>query len=179
MKKYLLAIMIFMTAYSACANVALGERSYQGEQRYNGWVSYHKLAPKKQQSITFPSTITCLRYCQEIKTHSKAYNVPEKLIVAIIYHESHFNAKAVSSSGAKGLMQLMDFNSKGINPFDPNANIQTGTALIARLLKKYNSVELALAAYNAGEGNVAKYNGVPPFPETQRYVQNVLRHYKQ
>lgn len=104
--------------------------------------------------------------------------MPEKLIVAIIYYESHFNPKAVSSSGAKGLMQLMDFNSKGINPFDPNANIQAGTALMARLLKKYNSIELALAAYNAGEGNVAKYNGVPPFPETQRYIQNVLRHYK-
>lgn len=169
--------MIVMIAHSAFANVVQGGRSYQGERRYNGWVSYHKLAPQKPPSITFPSTIQCLRYCQEIKVHSKAYHVPEKLIVAIIYHESHFNPKAVSHSGAKGLMQLMDVNSKGINPFDPNANIQAGTALIARLLKKYNSIELALAAYNAGEGNVAKYNGIPPFPETQRYVQNVLHHY--
>ncbi|EPW6985801.1 lytic transglycosylase domain-containing protein [Vibrio parahaemolyticus] len=165
MKKYLLTFMMLMTSHSAFAHVTQ-------ETHIDRSDPHHKSIQKKQKIIT------CLRYCQEIKTHSKAYNVPEKLIVAIIYHESHFNNKAVSNCGAKGLMQLMDFNSKGINPFDPNANIQTGTALIARLLKKYNSVELALAAYNAGEGNVAKYKGVPPFPETQQYIKKVLRHYK-
>lgn len=167
-----------MTSNFAWAEVVLGARSYQGARQYNNWVSYYHTAPPEKTSSTPSSPLTCVRYCQFIKTHSQTFNVPESLIIAIIHHESRFNHKAVSPKGAKGLMQLMDINSVGIDPFNPDENIQAGTRLMARLLNKYNDTRLALAAYNAGEGNVAKYNGIPPFPETQQYVQNVLRHYQ-
>ena len=104
--------------------------------------------------------------------------MPESLVVAVITQESGFNALAVSPKGAKGLMQLMDINSKGINPFDVEDNLSRGIALLSRLIKKYDDLPLALAAYNAGEGNVKKYGGIPPFKETERYVNRVMTHYE-
>lgn len=113
---------------------------------------------------------------------AKKYNVDVRLLKAIGKVESGFNPKAVSPAGAKGVMQLMPANCKqeGItDPFDPRQNIMGGAKEIAGYLKKYNgNLDLALAAYNAGIGNVAKYGGVPPFKETQNFIKKV-RHYMQ
>lgn len=178
MKRLLLAAALIFATHSALGSVHLGMRNYQGTKQYQGWVSYF---PKQKGTQPASQTsIKCMSYCKQIKTHSRTYGVPAPLIAAMIYQESRFNPDAVSPKGAKGLMQLMDFNSVGIDPFDPDQNIQTGTALMARLLKKYdNDISLALAAYNAGEGNVEKYRGIPPFPETRQYVNNILNYYQQ
>lgn len=116
------------------------------------------------------------------KEASEKYNVDINLLKAIAKAESNFNAKAVSSAGAMGIMQLMPSTAKSLgvsNAYNAYENIMGGAKLIASNLKKYNGdVSLALAAYNAGGGNVDKYGGIPPFKETQNYVKKVLNYYK-
>lgn len=111
-----------------------------------------------------------------IKKYADQYGVSEVLIRALIQVESNFNPKAISSAGAKGLMQLMPIHTdkQGIDPYDPDQNVKTGMGYLSHLLVKYNDLELALAAYNAGETNVDKYGGVPPFKETQLYVKKIM-----
>lgn len=113
---------------------------------------------------------------------SDTYGVDVALLEAVAKAESNFRADAVSSSGAIGIMQLMPFTAEelGINaPYDPRENIMGGAKLLASLLDKYDGdKELALAAYNAGSGNVDKYGGIPPFQETQNYVPKVLGFYQ-
>ena len=108
---------------------------------------------------------------------AEQYDVPVSLLKAIGKAESGFDANAVSSAGAQGVMQLMPATAKGLgvtDPFDARSNIMGGAKYIADKLRQYNGdIELALAAYNAGSGNVAKYGGVPPFKETQNYIRKV------
>ncbi|MDF2540471.1 MAG: hypothetical protein K0S47_189 [Herbinix sp.] len=110
---------------------------------------------------------------------AKEYNVPVNLLKAIGKAESDFKANAVSRCGAQGIMQLMPATAKSLgvtNSFDPEQNIMGGAKYISDLLKKYDgNTSLALAAYNAGSGNVAKYGGIPPFEETQNYVKKVTK----
>ena len=112
-----------------------------------------------------------------ITEHARRQQVAADLVRAVIQVESAFNPVAVSSKGAMGLMQLMPATARELgvgNPFDPDQNIRGGVAYLRRLLDRYNgNVELALAAYNAGMGNVEKYGDVPPFKETKNYVKKV------
>ena len=114
---------------------------------------------------------------------AKEYNVPVNLLKAIGKAESDFNPKAVSRCGAQGVMQLMPATAKELgvtDSFDAEQNIMGGAKYIAGLLKKYDGDnKLALAAYNAGSGNVKKYGGIPPFKETQNYVVKVMKYMEQ
>lgn len=103
------------------------------------------------------------------------------LILAVIRVESAFNRAAESPAGAQGAMQVMPATQEElglIDPFDPRANVYAGSQYLMRLLQRFGSVELALAAYNAGPASVEKYGGMPPFAETRDFVREVMRHWK-
>ena len=121
------------------------------------------------------------RYREEIAHASQRTGLAPELITAVIAAESNFNPTAVSSKGAQGLMQLMPATAASLgvrNVWDPRQNIRGGSDFLARLYAKYGDLSLALAAYNAGEGSVARHGGVPPFRETRTYVRRVLSYYE-
>lgn len=118
------------------------------------------------------------KYANIIKQAAAKYDLPERLISSIIQHESSFKNNTVSHAGARGLMQLMPGTAKFLgvkDSYDPTQNINGGAKYLRQMLNQFNgNTELALAAYNAGPGNVKKYGGIPPFKETQNYVKKVL-----
>lgn len=131
-----------------------------------------------KSAVPSSSTISNSKYDSIIQTMADKYNVPFDLIKRVINAESAFNSNATSSVGAMGLMQLMPATAKWLgvsNAYSPTQNIEGGTKYLSQLLKKYDgNNKLAVAAYNAGPGNVDKYGGVPPFKETQNYVKKIL-----
>ena len=140
-------------------------------------------------------------YSEHVTKYAQKYNVDENLIYALIKVESNFKAEALSNKDAQGLMQLMYSTAEDVakknniklteeNILEPDININLGTKYISMLLEKYECVEVALAAYNAGSGNVDKWiaNGTIkadgtnieniPFKETNNYVRKIMRDYK-
>ncbi|MBR3889650.1 lytic transglycosylase domain-containing protein [bacterium] len=116
-----------------------------------------------------------------IETTSEKYGVDSKLIKALVQQESGYNPNAKSKAGALGLMQLMPATAEGLgvkDPMDPQQNIEGGVKYVKSMLDRFNgNIILALAAYNAGPNAVKKYDGVPPYKETQNYVRNILKNY--
>jgi soluble lytic murein transglycosylase-like protein len=116
-----------------------------------------------------------------VTQNSTTWQVDPSLVKAIIANESGFDANATSKVGAQGLMQLMPSTAQSVgvrNSYDPAQNVAGGTRYLKGLLDRFNGdVRLAVAAYNAGPGAVEKYGDVPPYAETQNYVQNVLGSY--
>jgi soluble lytic murein transglycosylase-like protein len=121
------------------------------------------------------------RYDAYIREASQLYQLPEAFVRAVVRVESDFNPNVVSNAGAMGLMQLMPQTARSMgvrDPFDPRQNILGGTRYLRVLANSFNGdLVLTVAAYNAGGGAVTRYRGVPPYAETRRYVQRVLRHY--
>jgi hypothetical protein len=123
-----------------------------------------------------PVDLASVPYGEIIASMAETHGVDPILVQALIKVESNYRPSARSHKGAMGLMQLMPATARQYklrNPYDPKANIAAGVQHLKSLLDRY-SVELALAAYNAGEGAVKKFNGIPPYRETRDYVSRIL-----
>lgn len=116
-------------------------------------------------------------YAELISTIAASHKLDARLVHAVIEQESNYQPRARSKKGARGLMQLMPSTARqyGVrNSYDPKANLEAGIKHLKDLMSRLD-LPMALAAYNAGEGTIKRYGGLPPFPETQNYVRSILR----
>ncbi len=179
---------------------AIADRTYL-YQESDGTVWHTNINPRAQDGSRFtlleirgraPAVVSCRetelarraeQFGAQIERHATLNGVDANLIRALIRTESCFDNWAISGAGAQGLMQLMPATARSLgaeNPFESEQNIDAGTRYLARMLQRFDhDITLALAAYNAGPGAVRKYNGVPPYAETQAYVKKVMAHYRQ
>lgn len=161
-----------INANKANANKANADKENTDEKIVKASEAKKKFILSKREKIMRPHILEA----------AKKYKLSPGLLMAIIKAESDFQPEAISSQGAKGLMQLMDITAKEMlvsDVFEPRENIFAGAEYFSRLLKRYDyTIELALAGYNAGPTNVKKYNGIPPFKETKRYIRKVKKYWR-
>ncbi len=140
-----------------------------------------QVQPSTAPSATHPTSRAHIN--QLVDKLSQHHGVNKHLVNALVKQESGFNPTVTSPAGAQGLMQLMPATAKELgvtNTMDPAQNLDGGIRYLKQKLTQYHgNIPLALAAYNAGSGAVAKYNGIPPYKETQHYVRTVLANYMQ
>jgi soluble lytic murein transglycosylase-like protein len=150
----------------------------------NAQAAVGTVQPSSSKPSSTPASSTQVNgsFADIINQAAGKYGVNPALVKAVIKAESNFRADAVSSAGALGLMQLMPATARGLgvsNPLDPAQNVDGGVRFLSGLLKRYDGdTKLALAAYNAGPGSVDKYGGIPPYRETQVYVQRVMDYFQ-
>lgn len=142
---------------------------------------FHEEMKRINEAIRRDFFANAMPYGDLIHEKSVKYDVDPALVAAVVEQESRFHAKARSQVGARGLMQLMPRTGRWLgarNLYDPEQNIDAGVKYIKYLQQRFNgNVKQTIAAYNAGEGNVKRYGGIPPFRETQSYVKKVMRNY--
>jgi len=183
---YALALLLLAAAFLAVASVAEAQiwvvTEPDGTERFT-------TEPEPGARVFLRTSYTNARrpsmtvpYSDSIRAAAADNGLEAELVTAVIAAESNFDPRAMSKRGARGLMQLMPATATELgvrDVWDPDQNIRGGTEHLARLMGKYGGdVSLALAAYNAGEGTVDRHGGVPPFKETQQYVQRVLGYYR-
>jgi len=148
------------------------------DKRFKIFMRDLKKDKQLRSKLQFSAATNPAEYESIIKTCAGKYGVSPSLIKAVIQAESGYNPKAVSRAGASGLMQLMPGTARSLkvsNSFDPKDNVEGGVKYLRFLLDTFRGdVSLALAAYNAGLNKVAKFGGIPPYTETQNYVNRVL-----
>lgn len=138
-------------------------------------------APERARTPKPPLPEKLVRYHGIVNEAASKYGLDTELLYAVIQQESAGDPTAVSHAGAKGLMQLIDSTASDMgveDSFDPRENIMGGAKYLREQLDRFGNVEEALAAYNAGPGAVTRYGGIPPYEETQNYVQKVSGHYE-
>lgn len=155
------------------------ERGGASDIREEGWIKEHVQAWKPRPGRRHvPPPPQVVEAVQEVARRQK---LDPELLLAVIEIESGYQSRAVSPKGAQGLMQLMPETQQryGLeDPFDDKANIEAGASYLRQLMKRFNNLSLALAAYNAGPEAVKRYQGIPPFAETREYVKLVLARYE-
>jgi len=186
MRRCLLPVLMLLTFFvnsPAVADIYLyidsqGVLHFTNTPTSSNYKVYMRETTRRQKTFVNIQT-----YDDVISEAAKRNGVSSSLLKALIHVESYFNPRAVSKKGAMGLMQIMPENLQPLNindPFDPWENIMGGAAYLKAMLERFsNQLPLALAAYNAGPSAVEKYNDIPPYPETQDYVQKVIRFFHQ
>lgn len=170
----------YVDSIAPVSNSNVSNVSNDDASSFSNVLATEEAALNSANNVTHPAgTVT---YADLFNEAAATYGVDVNLLTAIAKQESNFKADAVSSAGAIGIMQLMPATAESLgvsNPYDARENIMGGAKYIRQMLDRYDGdVTLALAAYNAGSGNVAKYGGVPPFTETQNYVAKVTANYE-
>ncbi|WP_306204026.1 transglycosylase SLT domain-containing protein [Actinoplanes sp. RD1] len=153
-------------------------RRVVGTAEATGAVATAAASAVRPASLQNSGSLAGVPYADMFVKAGAKYGVSPKLLAAVAKVESGYNPQAVSKAGAQGLMQLMPATARGLgvdNSFDPQQAINGAAKLLSSHLKEFKSLPLALAAYNAGGGNVHKYGGIPPFSETQAYVPKVQK----
>jgi len=131
----------------------------------------------KKESLSSMATRVSRDYHQLFKEVARKYRLPLNLLQGVVKVESNFDPQVVSPCGALGLMQLMPETARALgvkNPFDPRENLEAGARYLRQMLDLFRgNIDLALAAYNAGPGSVQRYGGIPPYKETQEYIEKI------
>lgn len=156
-------------------NVVQAQSAINAKTQSTTGTSFASVLQNVQKQKTMPAGAA--KYDAIFEEASRTYGVSKSLLIAVAKAESNFNPNDVSHAGASGIMQLMPGTAKSLgvkNVFDPYENIMGGAKLLRDNIRSFGSVPLALAAYNAGPGAVKKYNGVPPYKETQNYVKKIM-----
>lgn len=152
------------------------------DKRFKVFMRDLKKDKQLRTKLKYAASVNPAEFEQLIKSCSTKYGVDSCLVKAVIHAESGYNPNAVSSKGASGLMQLMPSTAKSLkvaDRFNPKDNVEGGVKYLRFLLDTFRGdVSLAIAAYNAGLGKVAKYGGIPPYNETRTYVARVLSYMK-
>lgn len=171
---------------SALALVTLSFALGTAHSKFEEALQQHELLPTGLMSRLAAPAAPALHLLDVVRVTARKHGVAATLVKSIIKAESAFRSNAVSPKGAIGLMQLMPDTAQeygAINPHVPEQNIDAGTKYLGWLLKRYenrkNTLSLAIAAYNAGPGNVDKYRGIPPFAETRTYVKRVMNYQRE
>ncbi len=154
----------------------------QWDKRYARVQGTPQLSGFSTDAIAFRPHRRARAYDPLVERVGREIGVPPALVKAVIHAESAFNPRAVSHKGAMGLMQLMPATARSLGvaePFTAEQNVEGGTRYLRELRERFGSWTMALAAYNAGPEAVAKFGGIPPYRETQKYVRRVLTYYRQ
>ncbi len=177
-----LIILTIFVISPAMADIYLFTDS-QGVLHFTNTPTSNRYKVYMRESLKRPETFyTVASYDDVISEAAKRNGLSSCLLKALIHVESYFNPRAVSKKGAMGLMQIMPENLQLLNindPFDPWENVMGGASYLKAMLERFSGqLPLALAAYNAGPTAVEKYKDIPPYPETQNYVQKVMRFFR-